>query len=136
MDVKGRLFKCRDCDFLYRTTNVIMQCPSGHSRIYFVCDVCNEASGSSVCEGCKYKPTNMDFCFGLDGAFFRGAKFAPNLNVKPGLEFYFTEFRCRQLESRIEQLEGLVRDLLDRIEFHPDGPEAEEAVKRVKDTLK
>lgn len=42
----------------------------------------------------------------------------------------YAKVRIDYLENRVMQLETLVRDLLDRIEFMPDGPVAQEAVEK------
>jgi hypothetical protein len=153
------MYVCKSCPtihgrppyFLLEEGKVV-ECKEGHQDYYRICIVCDQPSGERrKCQVCMHVPEDVEFRIRKEeNGYYNGTKFFHyDKYVHPEREkpYFFTEFRCRQIEERnhvleernhalverVDALENLVKDLLDRIELRPDGEEAESAVKRAKE---
>jgi hypothetical protein len=134
--MKGR-YKCNDCTVQMQMLVAYPEpyCFSGHYDFVQICMFCATPTDDRTCQGCSNIPDMRVLEHDLHGMYYKGVLFGRKKRTTD-LEKanIFTEFRCLQLEKQneelrkaVERLEGIVRNLTDMIEFHPDGPETKRA---------
>ena len=139
------LFYCADCKINF-ADSINFTCPMCYSdkQIFQLCILCEQSNCN--CDKKEISSPSDNITLGKEGNLivykYQNKPFhVANMhqNRKYAMPLAFSHFLFRQSEARVKELEGQVKDLkrsvqelLDRIEFAPDGKEAEEAVKRIK----
>ena len=133
--------RCNYCDI---NENRLGKCRICRADLVKLCPVCceTEIRNESKCQKCAHFEFPTDQIIEDCGIYsFQGKEFymkRGHWTEKPyEMPITFSHFLFRQsqqriveLEEKLEKVTRTLQDLMDRIEFAPDGEEAGEAVKR------
>lgn len=134
-----------ECQVYKDSINIGNNCYQCGCRIRKVCNKCCivPIDLGGTCSECLKIPPSVsqsvtctdNGCLLWNGVPFYLNKFKNSNVLSSEIVLAYAEMRIVRLEKELSDMKSILTELLGRCEFSPDGPEAEEAVKRIKTNL-